>query len=171
MQEVSDRPFYTRQVPASASKPVVFRLEHVPAGSYRLQVRKTGYRHNDPLSLYIDMGLPEALDPDQLAQLQQATADAPEQDKVVRVDEANHEHHRSHAQQRCSAADPGADDALDHAVCAEHSAKHEMPRSVHGHHAQAPTQCSPVAQQGGRLRTRGLAEFFKDAGQAIAHGL
>ncbi|HYM85823.1 MAG TPA: beta-xylosidase [Pseudoxanthomonas sp.] len=86
VQELSNKPFYTRQVPASASKPVIFRLDHVPAGSYRLQVRKTGYRRNDPLSLYIDMGLPETLDPDQLTQLQQATADAPEQNKVIRVD-------------------------------------------------------------------------------------
>ncbi|MGH8025692.1 MAG: GH39 family glycosyl hydrolase, partial [Pseudoxanthomonas sp.] len=85
VQEVSNKPFYTKQVPASASNPVILRLEHVPAGNYRLQVRKTGYRRNDPLSLYIDMGLPKALDPGQLEQLQQATADAPEQNKTVRV--------------------------------------------------------------------------------------
>lgn len=85
-QPVSNQPFYSRLVPASESNPVVFRLENVPAGSYQLQVRKTGYRRNDPFSLYIDMGLPKALDADQLAQLQQATKDMPEQDQRVHVD-------------------------------------------------------------------------------------
>lgn len=37
--------------------PAVQRMTHVPAGTYQLQVRKTGYRRNDPLSLYIDMGI------------------------------------------------------------------------------------------------------------------
>lgn len=86
VQTVSNKPFYTRQVPATASKPVAVRFEHVPAGTYRLVVRKTGYRRNDPLSLYIDMGMPKALDPAQLGRLQQATADLPEQDKVVKID-------------------------------------------------------------------------------------
>ncbi|KQS51595.1 MULTISPECIES: GH39 family glycosyl hydrolase [unclassified Sphingomonas] len=86
VQTVSNKPFYTRQVPATASKPVAFRFAHVPAGTYRLVVRKTGYRRNDPLSLYIDMGMPKALDAAQLGRLQQATADLPEQDKVVKID-------------------------------------------------------------------------------------
>lgn len=85
VQTVSNKPFYTRQVPASASKTVAFRFEHVAKGSYRLQVHKTGYRLNDPLSLYIDMGMPASLDAGQLSQLQQATQDKPEQDRMVRV--------------------------------------------------------------------------------------
>ncbi|MEO6102887.1 MAG: beta-xylosidase [Pseudoxanthomonas sp.] len=85
-QPVSNKPFYTRLVPASESNPVVLHLENVPAGSYQLQVRRTGYRRNDPLSLYIDMGLPEALDPGQRKELQQATGDTPEQSKTVHID-------------------------------------------------------------------------------------
>ena len=84
-QQVSNQPFYSRLVPATESTPVVFHLDHVAAGSYQLQVRKTGYRRNDAFSLYIDMGMPKALDADQLTQLQQATRDAPEQDRRVQV--------------------------------------------------------------------------------------
>lgn len=84
-QAVSNRPFYTRQVPATPGKPVKLRFSHVAKGSYRLQVHKTGYRLNDPLSAYIDMGLPAALSPAQLAQLQQETADTPRQDKLLGV--------------------------------------------------------------------------------------
>ncbi|MBB5736753.1 beta-xylosidase [Xanthomonas arboricola] len=84
-QAVSNTQFYAKQVPNTDSPVLVFRLAHVPAGNYRLQVRKTGYRRNDPLSLYIDMGMPKDLAPRQLAQLQQATRDTPEQDRRVRV--------------------------------------------------------------------------------------
>lgn len=74
-----------KQVPATDSAPLQMRMSHVPAGTYQLQVRRTGYRRNDPLSLYIDMGMPKALAPRQLTQLQQATRDTPEQDRRVRV--------------------------------------------------------------------------------------
>lgn len=84
-QSVSNKPFYTRIIPAVVSKPVVFRFEHLPAGRYRLQVRKTGYRRNDPLSLYIDMGMPKALNGGQLSALERATADLCEQDRVVQI--------------------------------------------------------------------------------------
>ncbi len=86
VQALSNKPFYTRQVPAQTSRPVAFRFAHVAAGTYRLVVSKTGYRRNDPLSLYLDMGMPKALDAAQTARLQAATADTPEQDRVVRVD-------------------------------------------------------------------------------------
>ncbi|WP_068090208.1 GH39 family glycosyl hydrolase [Novosphingobium rosa] len=85
VQKLSNKPFYTRQVPATPSRPVALTLSHLKAGSYRLQIHRTGYRVNDPLSAYIDMGMPKALSPRQLAQLQQQTADRPEQDRVLRV--------------------------------------------------------------------------------------
>ncbi|WP_115584998.1 GH39 family glycosyl hydrolase [Xanthomonas arboricola] len=85
VQAVSNTPFYTKLVAATESAPLQLRMTNVPAGNYPLQVRKTGYRRNDPLSLYIDMGLPKALDQTQLTQLQQATRDTPEQDTRIRV--------------------------------------------------------------------------------------
>lgn len=85
VQNLSNKPFYTRQVPATQSRPVKFRFAHLAKGTYRLQVRKTGYRLNDPLSSYIDMGMPASLSPAQLEQLQRETADRPEQDKPIRV--------------------------------------------------------------------------------------
>ncbi|WP_313436416.1 GH39 family glycosyl hydrolase [Novosphingobium sp.] len=85
VQNLSNKPFYTRQVPATQSRTVRFQFQHVPKGNYRVQVRKTGYRLNDPLSSYIDMGMPASLNADQFAQLQRETADTPWQDKLVRV--------------------------------------------------------------------------------------
>ncbi|USI73024.1 GH39 family glycosyl hydrolase [Sphingomonas morindae] len=86
VQAVSNRPFYSRLLPAAPSAPVALRFAHVPAGRYHLRVQRTGFRANDPMSAYIDMGMPETLAPDQLAKLQALTADRPEQDRVIRVD-------------------------------------------------------------------------------------
>lgn len=85
VQAVSNTSFNTEQAPATDSAPLRMRVTHVPAGTYQLQVRKTGYRRNDPLSLYIDMGMPKELAPRQLTPLQQATRDVPQQDRRVRL--------------------------------------------------------------------------------------
>nr|WP_244952556.1 beta-xylosidase [Xanthomonas maliensis] len=85
VQAVSNRPFYSKQLPSTDRPPISVRLRNLPSGRYRLQVQRTGYRRNDALSLYLDMGRPAQLTPAQLAQLQQATADAPEQDRRLRV--------------------------------------------------------------------------------------
>jgi xylan 1,4-beta-xylosidase len=61
-QKVSNKPFYTRLI-----------------------VRRTGFRANDPLSAYIDMGMPDSLSPAQLGKLQALTRDLPERDCIVRV--------------------------------------------------------------------------------------
>ena len=54
-------------------------------GSYRLRAYRTGYRHNDAYSAYIDMGLPKTLDAAQRRKLQQLTRDQPIVDRVVTV--------------------------------------------------------------------------------------
>jgi len=85
-QKVSNRPFYTKLVPMHAAVPVRLSVEHLtPGAEYRLEVRRTGYRKNDPLSEYIDMGRPNDLTPEQLARLQELTQDVPETDKAIRV--------------------------------------------------------------------------------------
>jgi xylan 1,4-beta-xylosidase len=84
-QAVSNKPFYTHIVPATPSTPVRIVFSHAVPGRHRLQVRRTGYRHNDPLSAYIDMGLPQRFDAAQLTHIQMLTADRSEQDRVVQV--------------------------------------------------------------------------------------
>jgi xylan 1,4-beta-xylosidase len=51
-----------------------------------MTVRRTGYRHNDPLSAWIDMGRPKDLSPEQVAQMRAITTDAPEQTRKITVD-------------------------------------------------------------------------------------
>jgi xylan 1,4-beta-xylosidase len=84
-QPVSNRPFYTHLVPNTASATAKLAFEHLAPGRYRLRTYRTGYRHNDAYSAYIDMGMPKSLDPKQLGQLQGLTRDAPEVDRTVQV--------------------------------------------------------------------------------------
>jgi xylan 1,4-beta-xylosidase len=85
-QKVSNRPFYTKLVPSHSAAPVRLVVKHLtPGAEYRLELRRTGYRRNDPLSEYIDMGRPKDLTPEQLARMRELTADLAETVKVVAV--------------------------------------------------------------------------------------
>ena len=84
-QAVSNQPFYTRLVPSTPAAPVQLAFEHLAPGSYRLRAYRTGYRHNDAYSAYIDMGLPKTLDAAQRRKLQLLTRDLPIVERVVTV--------------------------------------------------------------------------------------
>ena len=82
---MSNRPFYSHLVEASPAAPLSARFAHVPPGRYHLRTYRTGYRHNDAYSAYIDMKMPQQLSAAQLAQLQGLTRDVAERDVVVTV--------------------------------------------------------------------------------------
>ncbi len=84
-QKVSNRPFYTRLHPTTDVEPLQVRLTGLKPGSYRLRVRRTGYRANDAYSAYLDMGSPKTLTLDQLRKLEDLTQDRPEIDKVIKT--------------------------------------------------------------------------------------
>ena len=85
VQDVSNRPFYTRKLVARPAVPLSIQLKSIQPGSYRLKVHRTGYLKNDPLSAYIDMGLPSDVSAVQLNALKSATSDQAEQDRMLRV--------------------------------------------------------------------------------------
>ncbi|KTF69309.1 GH39 family glycosyl hydrolase [Sphingomonas sp. HT-1] len=86
VQPVSNRPYYTRIVPAKAEAPAALTVSGLAPGRYRLRVNRTGYRHNDAYSAYIDLGMPKSLSAGQVSQLQSLTRDTPEVERVVTVD-------------------------------------------------------------------------------------
>jgi len=87
-QKVSNRPFYTKLIPAHAAPPVELQITHlVPNTTYYLEVHRTGYHANDAYSAYIEMGSPKELTADQIAHLNELTRDLPEIDKPMRSSE------------------------------------------------------------------------------------
>ena len=84
-QKVSNRPFYSRIVPAAPAPSLHVSFKNLSSGNYRLEVHRTGFRANDAYSAYIDMGAPRELTPTQLDQLNSLTRDLPEINRVVKV--------------------------------------------------------------------------------------
>ena len=83
-QKVSNRPFYTRVIPAHEAAPVELEITHlVRDAAYRLEVYRTGYHANDPYTAYMEMGSPKDLTPSQVAHLNDLTRDLPETDRVM----------------------------------------------------------------------------------------
>jgi xylan 1,4-beta-xylosidase len=77
--------FFAKPVPNGPAAAVTLNLSNVAAGSYRVQVRRTGHKTNDAYTAYIEMGAPKDLNPEQLAKLHTLTQDKPEADRVVKV--------------------------------------------------------------------------------------
>jgi xylan 1,4-beta-xylosidase len=84
-QPVSDRPYFTRVHPAAPAAPALLRVSGLEPGAYTLQLHRTGYRHNDSQTLYLEMGSPANLGPAQLKQLRHATEDRAERSAPVIV--------------------------------------------------------------------------------------
>jgi xylan 1,4-beta-xylosidase len=84
-QPVSNRSFYGKLVPAKPAPPASVQLAHLRPGKYKLRLFRTGYRHNDAFSAYIDLDRPKALTETQVAALQRLTRDLPERDATVTV--------------------------------------------------------------------------------------
>ncbi|WP_052034177.1 GH39 family glycosyl hydrolase [Sphingobium lactosutens] len=78
VQPVSNRSFYTKLLPNIGLGNAMVHFTGVRPGRYRLRIHRTGYRHNDAYSAYIDMGMPKSLTPRQIASLQALTRDEPE---------------------------------------------------------------------------------------------
>ncbi len=77
-QREGDKAFYRRLHPAQSTAPVQLELGGLRPGRYRMTVHRTGYRHNDAYSAWIDMGLPTDLTPTQVEALTGLTEDTPE---------------------------------------------------------------------------------------------
>jgi len=84
-QPTSNRSFYSKLGPAKTAPAASVQLAHLRPGKYKLRLFRTGYRHNDAFSAYIDLGMPKALTDTQVATLQRLTRDLPERDETVTV--------------------------------------------------------------------------------------
>jgi xylan 1,4-beta-xylosidase len=84
-QNLSNRPFFTRLVPAAPAPTIDVSVCHIKPGNYQVKIYRTGFRSNDAYSAYIEMGAPRDLSPPRLAELNKLTQDLPETDRVVRV--------------------------------------------------------------------------------------
>jgi xylan 1,4-beta-xylosidase len=84
-QTLSNRPFFTRMLPAQRAAPVQVRFRNLAPGAYRLTTRRVGFRANDAHSRYLEMGSPSTLTRAQLGELQSLTRDLPETSRAISI--------------------------------------------------------------------------------------
>lgn len=66
---VHNQKYYIQDLPAKSKGKVKVNLSNVPAGKYRMEIYKVGYRVNDAHTSYIDMGRPAQLNRTQVEEL------------------------------------------------------------------------------------------------------
>ena len=84
-QTVSNRPFFTRVLPAQTDKPAELRFAGVRPGRYHVTVRRVGFKSNDAYTRYLEMASPKKLEAAQIAELQRLTRDIPEVNEIVQI--------------------------------------------------------------------------------------
>ncbi|WP_346015422.1 beta-xylosidase [Sphingomonas sp. GC_Shp_1] len=77
-QPVSNRPFFTKVRAPGEAAPLDLNVTGMKPGRYQARIRRTGFRHNDAYTAYLEMGRPATLTPAQVQQLASLTTDAPE---------------------------------------------------------------------------------------------
>jgi xylan 1,4-beta-xylosidase len=66
---VNNQVYYIRDLPAKAKGNVKISISEIPAGSYKVEIYKVGYRVNDPYTTYVDMGRPGQLTKEQVQKI------------------------------------------------------------------------------------------------------
>lgn len=87
-EQSKDQPnqtFYNSDLKPAAGTPVTVNATNLPAGPYKMELFRVGYRSNDALTTYIDMGSPRPLSRAQLATLQLASDGSPEIAKTIMI--------------------------------------------------------------------------------------
>jgi xylan 1,4-beta-xylosidase len=84
-KESGNSVFFRKPLPNGPAPAIKLALNHLKPGTYRLELRRTGYKANDAYTAYLEMGSPKELDADQLGRLQSLTEDRPEVTRTVSV--------------------------------------------------------------------------------------
>jgi xylan 1,4-beta-xylosidase len=82
---MNDQEYYAHELPAGSRGLVRLSIAHLPAGRYRMEVCRTGYRTNDVFTAYLDLGAPSQLTRDQVAALAKRSDGAPQSVEAVTV--------------------------------------------------------------------------------------
>jgi xylan 1,4-beta-xylosidase len=77
--------YYIKDLPAKAKGKIKINFTNVPAGKYKMEIYKTGYRANDAYTSYLDMGKPAQLNKQQVEKLKSKNNGAPVATEIIAV--------------------------------------------------------------------------------------
>jgi xylan 1,4-beta-xylosidase len=69
VDSVNNQDYYILDLPAKSKGKVKINISEIPAGTYRVDIYKVGYRVNDPYTTYFDMGRPAQLTKEQVQEI------------------------------------------------------------------------------------------------------
>jgi xylan 1,4-beta-xylosidase len=82
---VNNQAYYVRNLPAKSKGMVKLSVSNIPAGKYRLEISKIGYKSNDVFTSYLSMGKPSQLSKNQVKLLEEQNSGQPEERKIVTI--------------------------------------------------------------------------------------
>lgn len=82
---VNNQVYYIRDLPAKSKGVLEVHLANVPAGTYKLEIYRVGYRSNDAFTDYIALGRPAQLSKQQVEDLKKNNSGAPVSEEVLSV--------------------------------------------------------------------------------------
>jgi xylan 1,4-beta-xylosidase len=82
---VNNQVYYIRDLPAKSKGNVKINISQVPAGSYKVEIYKTGYRVNDPYTTYYDMGRPKQLTKEQVRKIKELNNGSAISSEIIKV--------------------------------------------------------------------------------------
>jgi xylan 1,4-beta-xylosidase len=83
---MNDQQFYQHEIPAEKIGRVALSVANLRAGSYTLQIYRTGYRVNDVFTGYLDLGSPSQLTRGQVEILREQSNGDPESVETIRIE-------------------------------------------------------------------------------------
>ncbi len=82
---VHNQKYYIQDLPAKSKGKLKVNLSNVPAGKYKMEIYKVGYRVNDAHTSYIDMGRPAQLNRMQVEELKNQNDGSPIQTETIEI--------------------------------------------------------------------------------------
>jgi xylan 1,4-beta-xylosidase len=82
---VNNQVYYIRDLPSKSKGKVEINISEIPAGTYKVEIYKVGYRVNDPYTTYVDMGRPRQLTKEQVQKIKELNDGSPIYSENIKV--------------------------------------------------------------------------------------
>jgi xylan 1,4-beta-xylosidase len=82
---INNQEYYIKDLPAKDKGVVNIEILEIPEGNYQLEIYKIGYKHNDPYTLYFELGKPDQLTKRQVEFLKSKSNGNPEVAELIKI--------------------------------------------------------------------------------------
>ncbi len=87
---INNQDYFNQDLPAKNKGSVQINVNNIPEGNYQLEIYKVGYKHNDPYTLYYQLGCPEQLTKRQVEFLKSNSTGLPDIKDLIKIGADHH---------------------------------------------------------------------------------